>query len=307
MGRSSRLYIEGGLYHIVTRGNNRKAIFKEDSDYSSFLSTLLQLKQKSSFNLYAYCLMPNHFHLLMDVKSKSTSEVMQRLLTAYTKYFNKKYKKTGHLFQGRYKAIICEKDSYLLELVRYIHLNPYRAGLARKPADWKWSGHKEYLGLSNKKLIDIGEVLGMFSCDLNQAVMKYSEFVRDGCAMGKRKDFYPDEKMPYLGGKRFIEDLMIRYLAMENKSLPELRVRTKDSLNGIAAKVGNKLNVSLKSLCGKVRIKELANARKEFIINAVDSGYKGIEIARFLDCSQSYITKLVSEACPSDVSSEALA
>ena len=292
MGRKPRLHIEGGLYHIVTRGNNRKEVFKEDRDYIAFLNILQKLKEKSSFKLYAYCLMPNHIHLLMEVKAKSTSEIMQRLLTAYTKQYNKKYRKIGHLFQGRYKSIICEKDSYLLELVRYIHLNPYRARLVRKPIDWMWSGHKEYIGETKDKLVDVFEVLGMLSSDPRQAAKTYSEFVRDGSRMGKRKDYYPEEKTPYLGGDRFIEDLKIRHLEMENKGIPVLMVRTKDTLKEIADRVSKDCNVSLESLCGKMRIKELANARKEFIRKAVAGGYKGVEICRFIGCSNSYITNI---------------
>ncbi|MCB4791878.1 MAG: transposase [Elusimicrobia bacterium] len=295
MGRKPRLHIEGGLYHIITRGNNRKEIFKEDNDYSAFQDSLLKIKEKTSFKLYAYCLMPNHFHLLMRVKTISTSVIMQRLLTSYTKYYNRKYKKIGHLFQGRYKAILCEKDSYLLELVRYIHLNPYRAGLVKKPVEWSWSGHKEYLGPGDKKTLDINEVLGMLSSNFKQAVVKYSEFVQDGSQMGKRRDYYPQENMPYLGCDSFKEDLMFQHIELANRNIPKRELKVKISLNEIASNVADKFNVSVESLCGKIRIKELSNARKEFIRKAVDAGYKSTEIAGFIGCAQSYITKIVSE------------
>jgi len=289
------LHVEGGLYHIVTRGNNRKEIFKDDTDYSTFLETLLKIKKITSFNLYAYCLMPNHFHLLLEVQSISTSTIIQRLLTSYTKYYNKKYKKIGHLFQGRYKAILCEKDSYLLELVRYIHLNPYRAGLVRKPSDWTWSGHKEYLGQSENKVQDISEVLGILSDNIKHGVLKYQEFVQDGSRMGKKKDYYPQENMPYLGDDRFVEDILIRHIDLINRIAPRYEVKVKKSLNEAALDIAKKYNVSVDSLCGKVRIKEVSTARKEFIRSAVGLGYKGIQIAGFLGCAQSYITKSVSE------------
>jgi hypothetical protein len=219
---------------------------------------------------------------------------MQRLLTSYTKYFNKKYDKTGHLFQGRYKSIICEKDSYLLELVRYIHLNPYRAGLVKKPMDWNWSSHSEYFGRTNRKVVEVKEILGILSNDFKQAIKRYSEFIREGSLMGKRKDYYPEEKMPYLGGDRFKEDLMLQHNDLMNKSVQKLNVITKISLNEIVDNICKEYDVSFESLCGKVRIKELVNARKEFIRNAIDLGHKSIEIAKFINCSQGYITKLSS-------------
>ena len=116
--RKPRLEIQGGLYHIITRGNNRQLMFASDDDYRKFLLQLAQQKAKLPFYLYAYCLMPNHIHLLIERQDDSISRVMQRLLTAYSQYNNRKYRKSGHLLQGRYKAILCQSDQYLAELVR---------------------------------------------------------------------------------------------------------------------------------------------------------------------------------------------
>ena len=291
MGRKPRLHIEGGLYHIIARGNNRKEIFKDKDDYSAFIERLLGLKEKTSFKLFAYCLMPNHFHLLMEVKSINTSVIMQRLLTSYTKYYNKKYKKIGHLFQGRCKFIICEKDSYLLELVRYIHLNPYRARLVNKPSDWIWSGHKGYFE-EKSKIIDIKEVLGMLSDNFGQAVMKYAEFVRDGSQMGKRKDYYPKEKMPYIGSDRFIEDLTIRHEDLITNRLPEARIDLRSSLKGILDQVVKENNIQADAIVNGVRTGDVTRSRVLFINRAAESGYKGKDIASFINCSECYITKV---------------
>jgi hypothetical protein len=238
--------------------------------------------------------MPNHFHLLIEVNGIRTSVIMQRILTAYTKYHNKKYKKIGHLFQGRYKAIICEKDNYLLELVRYIHLNPFRAGLVKKPADWNWSGHKEYLGQSKKKVLEIKEVLGMLSSDYSKAVAEYSEFVRDGSQMGKRKDYYPEEKAPYIGSDSFKNELTLQHEELVNRKNPERELKMRVTLKEIAASIAKKMNISVEALCGKTRISKLANARKEFIRQAIGAGHKGTEVAGFVNCSHSYITKFNS-------------
>jgi REP-associated tyrosine transposase len=144
--RKPRLEIEGGLYHIITRGNNRQLVFRSDDDRDKFLRELAKQKAKLPFYLYAYCLMPNHVHLLMERQRDVISRIMQRLLTVYSQYHNRKYRKTGHLLQGRYKAIICESDRYLGELVRYIHLNPVRARMVKRPEDFAYSSHRAYIG-----------------------------------------------------------------------------------------------------------------------------------------------------------------
>ncbi len=152
--RKPRLEIQGGLYHIITRGNNRQLIFGSDDDYRKLLLQLAHQKARLPFYLYAYCLMPNHIHLLIERQDDSISRVMQRLLTAYSQYHNRKHRKSGHLLQGRYKAILCQSDQYLAELVRYIHLNPVRAKMVRRPQDFPYSSHRAYLGLDEAWLVD---------------------------------------------------------------------------------------------------------------------------------------------------------
>ena len=291
MGRKPRLHIDGGLYHIIARGNNQKEIFLDNSDYSAFLEKLQELKETLSFKLFAFCLMPNHFHLLMEVKNISNSIVMQRLLTFYTKYYNKKYKKIGHLFQGRYKSILCEKDNYLLELVRYIHLNPFRAGLVNKPGDWQWSGHKEYLE-GNSNLLDMREVLGVLSTNLKHAVTKYAEFVRDGSQMGKRKDYYPEEKMPYVGSDSFVDNLIIKHKNLVASNLLETRLDLKSSLKDILDKIVKENNIKADAILNGVRTSDITKSRVLFIMRAIDNGYKGKDIAGYINCSECYITKV---------------
>ena len=128
----------------MARGNDGRKVFLKDSDYQAFLEGLALARKRYPFYLYAYVLMSNHFHLLLEVQQASTARVLQSLLTGYARRFNQTYRRHGHLFQGRYKAIVCDRDSYLLELVRYIHLNPVRAKMVQRPGDWPWSGHGEY-------------------------------------------------------------------------------------------------------------------------------------------------------------------
>lgn len=136
MPRKRRIEIAGGLYHVITRGNNRGKIFRSHDDYLKFTSILEQQKAKLLY-LYAYCLMPNHGHLLIEMRDDLVSRGMQRVLTSFSQYHNRKYQKIGHLFHGRYKSILCQADRYLCELVRYIHLNLVRARMLKRPADFE--------------------------------------------------------------------------------------------------------------------------------------------------------------------------
>src|SRR5262245_2379405 len=145
MPRHPRVHAQGLLYHVMARGNDGRKVFLKDSDYEAFLDGLAVVRKRYPFYLYAYVLMSNHFHLLLEVQQASTGRVLQSLLTGYARRFNRTHRHRGHLFQGRYKAIVCDRDSYLLELVRYIHLNPVRAKMVKRPGEWQWSGHGEIL------------------------------------------------------------------------------------------------------------------------------------------------------------------
>lgn len=165
--------------------------------------------------LYAYVLMPNHFHLLMKVAEKPLSKVMQSLLYRYTRYYNQRYHQVGHLFQGRYKAILCDKESYLLELIRYLHLNPVRARMVRDPEDYPWSSHRVYLGDSDGVGIAVKEILARWSKRKRQAVAAYEQFVLDGIEQGHREDYYRVKEQRYLGDEEFVENVERRVEKVE--------------------------------------------------------------------------------------------
>lgn len=130
MARRPRVHFPGALYHVISRGNQRQKIYKDDPDYQRFETLLGEVIKRHALTLYAYVLMPNHFHLLLEVGRVPLSKAMQVLLYRYTRGYNQRHRKSGHLFQGRYKAILCDRDNYLMELIRYLHLNPVRAGMA---------------------------------------------------------------------------------------------------------------------------------------------------------------------------------
>jgi putative transposase len=144
MPRPPRLEYPGAFYHVYSRGNRRERIFWGKEDYKVFEAILLEAGRWSGVRLYAWCLMPNHFHLLVETPEGNLSQFMRRLLTR-ARNFNKTHRLVGHVFQGRYRTVVCDKETYLLELVRYIHLNPIKVlkgSLAQRPEDWPWSSHR---------------------------------------------------------------------------------------------------------------------------------------------------------------------
>jgi putative transposase len=205
MARKPRIHFPGTLYHVITRGNRKQGIFLDEEDLQRFLTYLLACKKRFSFRLYAYALMKSHLHLLIEVENIPLSRIMQTLLFGYAGYFNRRYGEVGHLFQGRYKAILCEKDVYLLELVRYIHLNPVRAKVVKRPENYAWTGHLSYLGKRAEPLIDEGFVLKQFSDNRPLARRRYRQFVWEGISSGHEEKYYEVKDQRYLGGESFID------------------------------------------------------------------------------------------------------
>ena len=205
MARKPRIEIPGGLYHIITRGNNRKRIFQSHDDYLKFLELLKRQKSKQPFYLYAYCLMPNHIHMLAEMQDDPISRVMQGLLTSFSQYHNRKYRKVGHLFQGRYKAILCQSDSYLAGLVRYIHLNPVRARIVATPEEYQYCGHRAYIGMDRSGLVDAEPVLRHFGSTKNRAVEVYKQFVNAAIGQQSQPEYYLAAEGRLLGNEEFVD------------------------------------------------------------------------------------------------------
>jgi REP element-mobilizing transposase RayT len=193
------------LYHVISRGNRRQGVFLDEKDLQRFLTYLSDCKNRFPFRLYAYALMKNHLHLLIEVEEIPLSRIIQSLLFGYARYFNRRYGEVGHLFQGRYKAILCDKDAYLLELVRYIHLNPVRAKIVRGPEDYVWTGHLSYLGKGGKGLIDEGFVLDQLSGNRSLGRRRYRQFVWEGISSGHEEKYYQVKDQRYLGEESFVD------------------------------------------------------------------------------------------------------
>ena len=191
MPRKSRIDAPGALHHIIARGIEQKEIFKDDPDRNNFLDRLGVILTETKTICYAWALIPNHFHLLLRTGSAPIATVMRRLLTGYAISHNRRHRRYGHLFQNRYKSILCQENLYLMELVRYIHLNPLRAGLVsdlNQLGRYSYSGHGVLMGEIENDWQDIESVLKMFDKKAGPARRKYNAFVKKGIVKGKRPD-----------------------------------------------------------------------------------------------------------------------
>jgi putative transposase len=174
LARQARKKSASGIYHIMMRGINRQNIFKDQDDYTKFLQTLKQYKEISGYQIYAYCLMGNHVHLLLKVGEEPLEQVMRRICGSYVYWYNWKYQRIGNLFQDRFKSETVDNDSYFLTVLRYIHQNPLKARVVKSVADYQWSSISEYI--NGSELIDADFALKMFNADREKAVKSLLQF-----------------------------------------------------------------------------------------------------------------------------------
>lgn len=173
MPRTARVKSRTGIYHIMLRGINRQIIFEDYKDNEKFLYTLGDYKEKCGYKIFAYCLMGNHIHLLIKEDKEDLGTALKRIGASYVYWYNWKYDRTGHLFQGRYKSEVVEDERYLFTVLRYIHQNPLKAGIVKDISEYKWSSYSEYLGES--KIIDEEFVLDIMDKDRNRAISRFKE------------------------------------------------------------------------------------------------------------------------------------
>jgi REP element-mobilizing transposase RayT len=215
MARKPRVEFDGAFYHVIVRGNQRQRTFQDDRDRIAYLERIEHYRQRYGFRLYAYVLMANHVHLLMETKSVPLSKIMQGIQFSYTQSYNRRHRKVGHLFQGRYKAILCDRDAYLLELVRYIHVNPGRLRVPDDPWRYRWSSHGAYLGKSSPVKVDTREILSRFGSRIDAARRGYQGFMEDGMIQGHEEKYYQTLDQRFLGDERFVNEVAERSEAKE--------------------------------------------------------------------------------------------
>ena len=210
MARPLRLEFPGALYHVTTRGNARQDIFVDDEDRQRFLDVLTRVVARFHLLLHAYCLMDNHFHLVVETPDANLSRAMRQLNGVYTQAFNRHHGRVGHVLQGRFKAIVVDRESYLLELCRYVVLNPVRAKTTRKPETYRWSSYRATAGLVSAPAFLTGDwVLAQFGRQRATAQRKYRAFVVEGIGHGSPWEQVQGQVL--LGSERFIERLTVEF------------------------------------------------------------------------------------------------
>ncbi len=203
MPRKARIDAPGALHHIMARGIEGRPIFKSDHDRNDFIERFVNIIEETETKCLAWALIPNHFHLLLKSGSIPVAKVMLRLLTGYAVSYNLRHKRQGHLFQNRYKSILCQEDPYLLELVRYIHLNPIRAKSVpdlKSLEKYPYCGHGTLMGKFKNDWQDVGGVLDLFGENISQARRRYKDFVKKGIDQGKRDDLTGGGLVRSVGG-----------------------------------------------------------------------------------------------------------
>lgn len=279
MARPLRIEFAGAVYHITSRGNAGDNIFTSKKDRRLFLSLLEEVKEKYNWFFHAYCLMPNHYHLLIETPDGNLSIGMRHLNGVYTQNFNKRHQRTGHIFQGRFKAILVQKESYLLELCRYVALNPVRAGLVPHPERWEWGSYLATIGTAEKpKFLSSDWILAQFGPDLATARRSYKEFVLAGI---RRESPWKHLKgRIFLGKEDFIEK--VKELFEEKEAIKEI-----PRMERFAGRP------ALSKIFGDTRKGE---ARDEKICTAhVRHGYTLTEIGDFLGIHYSTVSKALKK------------
>ncbi len=259
MARPLRIEYEGAVYHITARGNERKTIFEHQGDYQKFLAILSELPQKFSVIIYGYVLMKNHYHLLIGTPGGNLSKIMHYLNTTYTVYFNLRHERSGHLFQGRYKAFLLEKDPYLLSVSRYMHLNPVRAGIVERPEEYQWSSYDVYIeGGKKKTWLSCNWILNQFSGPQVVARGRYKEFVEQGSSVN-HNPFEESKAGIILGSASFVEEIIGKISLESHREVPQSKeLRRKIGYQKVVSAVSRRFNMSEQNIMIKGKRNNIA-------------------------------------------------
>ena len=317
MPRQPRLDAPGALHHVMGRGIDGVPIFRNKKDREDFLERLADLCRANALSVYAWAFMENHVHILARTGNQALSNSMRKLLTGYVVNYNRRHKRYGHLFQNRYKSILCEDDPYLLELTRYIHLNPLRAGIVKSLQElrgYHWCGHSALMGRVKRDWQDTDMVLSYFSKRKKEAIERYEDFVQQGMNAGRRPELvggglirslggwsqvlslrrigskvFSDERI--LGSSEFVDNVIAD---AEEKAKETLRLTVKRAaLPSLARKVGEGQGVDERELRSGLRKRQVVKSRRIFCQIAVKKmGYSGADVARFLGINTSAVNRL---------------
>ncbi len=275
MARPLRITYPGAYYHVTSRGNEQKDVFKSQRDREKFLEYLASATERYGALIHAYCLLSNHYHLLLETPEGKLSQIMRHINGAYTTYFNVKRRRAGHLFQGRFKAILIEAGEYALELSRYIHLNPVRAGMVTRPEEYRWSSYNSYIGQSvAPSWLKVETVLDYFSSNATEAKQKYRSFVENLLGEKYESPFKNTFGGAVLGTTEFVEMLTKAHLAEKelDRAVPGIRQfkskpEPEEILKAVAAVIGTNERLARQVgmyLCHKCSGKKLREIGKLF-------------------------------------------
>jgi REP-associated tyrosine transposase len=324
MPRQPRLDTPGALHHVMGRGIDGLEIFGDRKDCVDFLARLKNLCEKKALSIYAWAFMRNHFHLLVRTGKLPLSDSMRKLLTGYVVNYNRRHKRYGHLFQNRYKSILCEDDPYLLELTRYIHLNPLRAGIVKDVRElrrYEWCGHSVIMGVVKRQWQDSNTILSYFGKRRKSAIEKYERFVEEGVKAGGRPDLVGGGLVRSLGGwsqvlslrragsKVFSDERILGSSEFVKSAINDVDAKTKETLRlnlkvsdleSLARDICKREEVDKPELRSGLRNKTVVKARRMFCQIAVKKmGYSGADVARFLGITTSAVNRLaVSDPLP---------
>ena len=309
MPRQPRIDSPGLLHHVIVRGIEWGIIFRDDDDRDAFVQRLGKLLAETNTDCYAWALIPNHFHLLLRPQTIELSRFMRRLLTGYAVTFNRRHKRSGHLFQNRYKSIVCEEETYLLELIRYIHLNPLRANRVKDLEElntYPWCGHAELLGQIRGCGLAAEWVLPLFSQQKQAARERYQQFIADGVKQGKRPELIggglqrsqlgqPDGEIPeyyneqVLGSGDFV-------LQLQEDGVLESPLRVQISLQELQKIIADKYAIQPDQLLKRSRLSNPAQAKIIFCYCAVRRFSHPITaLAKYLEVGSSSVSRAVQK------------
>ena len=260
MARPLRIELAGGLYHVTSRGDRRESIYFNDGDRERWLSLLGHVCERFNWVCQAYCLMDNHYHILVETIEGNLSKGMRQLNGVYTQYVNREYNRVGHVFQGRYKGMLVEKENYLLELSRYIVLNPVRAGMVKEAAEWDWSSYPSMIGEQERpRWLQTDWVLSQFSVKRKIAIRKYIDFIRAGVGLPSLWDNL--KQQIYLGDDRFVEKMQKEIKQSGDiKEIPRAQRRPKaTSLGDYLAYEDSRQGMVVAYKTGDYTMKEIAD------------------------------------------------
>lgn len=281
MARPLRIEYSGAVYHITSRGNERKSIFRDNEDRETFLDVLKNVNRRYNYLCHAYCLMDNHYHIIIETPDGNLSRGMRQLNGVYTQRFNKRHNRVGHIFQGRYKAILIQKESHLLEVCRYVVLNPVRAKAVNRPEGWEWSSYCATAEIKKPhSCLTTGWILGQFSSKTGLARKRYKEFVKGGIGM---ETIWADVNgQILLGDDDFIERLEVYLKRYEDiKEIPKSqRYTNRPSLDRIFDERG--------LIDKKNRDKGISKAVERY-------GYAQKDVADYLGMHYSTISRLIKK------------